>query len=721
MIFKIRLILRIAILIIFSGLITLVRINPINVNPTQSTETKKAAILPGLGKGYLLCQKLNAKKNYVTGIDLIFTHAGRYNNNGNTILLLDTIYNILDQVSFTSVNIKEGDYNLYNFKRPMYIGKGNNFYIALFSADATEANSAFPLMNHSDSTGSFTTSKLNPDNIIGSVKSHEMSLPGNLMYKLYESDYEQHWLLKIILYLSTLLLSAFILWSGKLARFLSHRKVKVEYGYLAMALFFSSIFAVITPPFSVPDEGTHFKLSYNISEFGMFDKNRTYPASIAKLDTSFQYLQFYAGNKITKDEILQKFTIKTNPQERYPVIATDYTLPYLPQAIGIFTGKLFSSGLFLPFYLGRFFNLILCSLLLFFALKIIPDPFKLVMLLLALMPKTVFLFGSLSYDSLTISLSFFAIAVFLYYACTCERLLNWKDLVLMGFLALLLLLIKPPYFLIAALFFVIPPNKFGKLYKFIMIGLGVVILAASVLVIIPKANNYLKSIESVQPTDPSEFTASGQPVMDSAKLNRPLFRPDEQVKNILKDVPAYFDLIYKSGFDYYREYLLKSFVGVLGYIDVELPDFVTYSYLILLLLTALMISRKNVRVNIPSKLLYAVLLVLAFVVIETAMYIYATRPGRDRVFGVQGRYFIPMAPLLFMILYNRWIGPFLNMVFSIRRKEYLSAKPKIKSSIYDEIQQDELIFEKLFSIALLIYCLFTLIYAVHYTDMRYYM
>jgi uncharacterized membrane protein len=265
--------------------------------------------------------------------------------------------------------------------------------------------------------------------------------------------------------------------------------------------------------------------------------------------------------------------------------------------------------------------------------------------------------------------------------------------------------------LIGALFFIIPPRKFGKLYKFIWIGIGIAVVGVFLLKGVPMISNYKAKSQTVQVVS----------TVDSTGANLPLFQPDVQMKVIFNDIPAYLTMIYKSGFEYFRTYLLKSFVGVLGYIDVEIPDLLTYSYLFLILFVAVAISSDKIKVSISQKTLFIVLLALSYIVIETAMWLYATRPGRDRVFGVQGRYFIPMAPLLFMLFYNRYISPKLNLLFSLRRKEYNVAKPKAKTVVLDEIQHKERLFDKYLLVTLILYCTFALIYSVYVTMIRYYM
>ena len=122
----------------------------------------------------------------------------------------------------------------------------------------------------------------------------------------------------------------------------------------------------------------------------------------------------------------------------------------------------------------------------------------------------------------------------------------------------------------------------------------------------------------------------------------------------------------------------------------------------------------------PKKVLLFLLLALAFVIIATGMYLYATGTGWQLIWGIQGRYFIPVAPLFFMLFYNRYFNPKLNILFSMRRKEYRKAKPKVKPVIFEEIQEKERLFDKSLYLVMAGVCSFTLAYAVFITMVRYY-
>jgi uncharacterized membrane protein len=690
--------------------ITLIRINQASTTPTRSTQSRTAGILGGLIKGLIVTQEFTATKDYISGVEVIFTHNGRNNTNENTILLLNADYQTVWKRTFSSADVKEGDMTPFLFDKSVFVGKGKHVYISVFSNDGTADNTASLLVNKTDSIGALYVSKVIDNDLIGSVKTRTQVFSGSLMIRTYETDNSQFWLMKVFLYLLGTIIACLIIWYSQIKAALARISIRPEWIFLAIAVPVSMIFTFITPPLQVPDEGSHFQRSFEISEFRIFSQEKTGPVSILMLDSAFQDLHFSAGEKTSMAEIKKHLGTRLEPAKRATITPPAYTLPYLPQALGIMLGKLFNSSPLVLMYLGRIFNLLISIIIMFFAIRIIPE-FKWLFLLLALMPKTLFLFGSLSYDSLTVSLSFITIAVFFYYAWACERDLGIKDLAIIALLVLLLLLCKPPYFILGLLFFFIPPRKFGKLYRYIMISVGAVVLLLAVFKAGPVAVNYLSSSKA-----PTQFALPDTGATATAQL----FRPDEQIRTITNDFPGYIALIVKSGFVKNGLYILDSFVGLLGWIDVELPSMLTYSYLFLLLFAAFTLHGTRVSLGWTKKGLLLFLLAVAYFIIHTAMFVYATRPGRDQVFGVQGRYFIPMAPLIFMLFYNGYINPKLNILFSIRRKEFNNAKARGKPVILQEIVENEQLFNKALYLFITLFCILTLVYSVYITLIRYY-
>jgi hypothetical protein len=168
-----------------------------------------------------------------------------------------------------------------------------------------------------------------------------------------------------------------------------------------------------------------------------------------------------------------------------------------------------------------------------------------------------------------------------------------------------------------------------------------------------------------------------------------------------------------------RASMLNNFVGTMGWLDTFLPNPLINFYLVMLLITALFISEEPVKLNWQRKLLFFILVITCIVAIETAMYIYSSFVAQERLFGVQGRYFIPIAPLFLLLFYNNTIADRLNYFFSARRKSYVMAKPNQKPKILFEIQGEQ-IFMKYMQVFIILFTVIVLIVAMAALLGRYY-
>ena len=182
----------------------------------------------------------------------------------------------------------------------------------------------------------------------------------------------------------------------------------------------------------------------------------------------------------------------------------------------------------------------------------------------------------------------------------------------------------------------------------------------------------------------------------------------------------YSKLLVRTNFMDMRDNILKNFVGTTGWLDTFLPPLLVYLYLLLLIFTALTDSASEFRISVRNKIFFFVLFLTGLLAIETSMYFYATYVGMDKIFGIQGRYFIPLAPLFFLLFQNPYLVTGLNILVSRKKKEYVKAKDFRKEVIYDEIIYREKFFTKLWSLFLTVFSLITLLITIIVVFFRYY-
>lgn len=177
----------------------------------------------------------------------------------------------------------------------------------------------------------------------------------------------------------------------------------------ALGIATSLILVILTPPYMVPDETTHFKRAYSVSlgtvwpDFENGKPGFRGPASVqVSINNSFGPGAYPATVKFLADQLNVPFErektqfFEFRPETIYP------PLGYLPQAAGIAIGRIFDAPVLIQLYLARLLNLTFAAVVMVWAMKVAPfgrEP----MLLVALLPMTLHLVASASPDAMTIS------------------------------------------------------------------------------------------------------------------------------------------------------------------------------------------------------------------------------------------------------------------------------------------------------------------------------
>jgi hypothetical protein len=161
---------------------------------------------------------------------------------------------------------------------------------------------------------------------------------------------------------------------------------------LIVALLFGAAFALLTPPFQVPDEIAHYYRACAIAHGGFWPPVKGGHGYTA---VPIGEREFISSRDVPF--VAEKAYVK------YPLLFSP--LPYLPQAAGCAIGDALHLRPLFTFYLARLMNL-LCSLAVVFVAARIAAPW--LVMTPALLPMSLFLFGSFSPDALTIAVTFLA-------------------------------------------------------------------------------------------------------------------------------------------------------------------------------------------------------------------------------------------------------------------------------------------------------------------------
>lgn len=427
----------------------------------------------------------------------------------------------------------------------------------------------------------------------------------------------------------------------------------IENLFLIVGLVFGTLFVFVNAPFHSNDEDLHFYRAYSTAcgDFLPIQQaeetgnkvGQVYPKNLVEVTRSYQGLPFAKGYRISvKDKLNPSRQVALNPQDTtfhmfpYKHISC---IPYIPATMGILFGKTIESNPVWLMWFARFFGMLAFIIIVYFAIKTTPI-FKPVFFLTALTPMTLFQACSITYDTLSTATTFLLIAIFLKFAFDKDAKIKTKDLIAIIIIALIHRYSKDGYFLIPFLFFMIPMEKIGSPAK--AIGMGVFFI---LLYFIPEW-----TWQSI--ANSLNFRPGGQkPMQNDFRFDRNL-NLDYNLSN-----PGQFFHNIWINIMYWKEDWLVGAFGKLGYSYTKLPTGLLVLHGLVLIFAAFISGERDIKVKLSQKALIFGVLFISFMMIIVGFYVGGSPIGAVKIFGMQGRYFIPFLPLIFLLLYNNVFVP----------------------------------------------------------------
>lgn len=417
------------------------------------------------------------------------------------------------------------------------------------------------------------------------------------------------------------------------------------------------LFVLVTPPFQVPDESQHFLRAYSLGSGQFdFDASREYPSDVDALCKTFAvaWTGAHDGSTIkarTEGETENSVPSDTVMGECISNSFVDYArlvegdaeatakyggadakkvteptlflvLPLLPQAAGIALAKLLGFKALGCLYFARAANLavyaFLCWLTLKNAKRYVP-----VLTAAMLMPLSLFMASSCSYDSMMLGLYFFAVS----YYCMDE--ITTRDIWLFAAAVAVMTVVSGKYnnILWLALPFVLPSRAWKtrlKKWQAALLCLAVCgVFYAGITVYntfaIKNYGEIARMIEGVNQIEQLKF----------------------MLANVFRTIAVFWGTLYENSF------FLQN-LGVFGNGDLPIGVINLLSPCVLLLGSALSVHEKSSLSKKSAVGLLAIAAVYAAAVMA-GLYITYTPVSMVRVIGLQARYFIPVFVMLFIL------------------------------------------------------------------------
>lgn len=583
------------------------------VSYVNVSQQNKNSITEEIKQGDIIEQSFVSNEDNISSIEILSATFNRVNSGKIQIGIKeqgkeDSLFSTLLDTSL----IKDNEYIVLNFDT-IRQAKNKKYSIYVKSIDGKE-NNAIALYSSKEDLYK------NGELIINGKNIH-----GDLVFNIKsKTPYPRSYILLSVL-LFTAMIAIFIL--------IKKKNISLHKAFLVFTIVYGMIFFFVIPPSQAPDEPVHLYRAYEISTGNMIsikENNRIgnhLPKSLLDmlLEIDHNKIAMKPEGKVNYDKFKKAFSIKLNPNDTsfYDFGGASVYVPiqYIPQSFGLLIARIFNTSALSAFYLAKFFNFITWIVLVYYSIKIIPYG-KEIMFTIALMPITMQQAVSISPDVMIIALSFLFIAHCLKYNKSPETF-GKRQKIFISILGISIAVIKIVYLPIILLLLILPKEKFKSKINYYAY------LILSIIISIGLTGAWMMYVNS-------HFTLSSAPF--------PGVNTTEQIKFAITN-PIRYSFIVRNTLVRNLNFYIESGVGIIGWIDTHLPYSVILSYLITLVLLAFF--SETVK-DSSKRVLFSIICFFAVILIFSSLYAGWTPVAHPYIDGVQGRYLIPILPLLML-------------------------------------------------------------------------
>lgn len=441
------------------------------------------------------------------------------------------------------------------------------------------------------------------------------------------------------------------------------------------------LFSMVLPPYSAPDEQFHINQSFTLASTiynpylpvaqSQIHSSLRRPSDVDVIvqdgETTVFTWQHIAKNLLTTNS--DPFT-HTQDYDEYQVDSS-YTM-YWISAFGVLAGFLLRLGFIPTLFLGRLANLVFFAFLAAWAVKRTPVA-KAVFAAVALLPMTLHLAASYSRDSNLLALCLLFAALVLDLAFGPRENIGWKQLILPALAGLLIVPSKIVYFPLALLVFLIPAARLGRYSKavkggFLALCLAVFFFSAGGQVILNDfvsgstqvaAGAASSSVSSeITAPAPSAPESSAQSAASAPESSEETAAPQTEEAPVQDDSVCYtlpyilshpldtLELAIRSVVENGDHYVKTLIGGTLSYFDPGVQIAWTWVAALMILLVLAWLQ-PGFELPVWAKAL-CLLIGLACCGLAVLGCISWTPTYYTTIYGLQGRYFLPVLGLLLL-------------------------------------------------------------------------
>ncbi|MCB0667091.1 MAG: DUF2142 domain-containing protein, partial [Saprospiraceae bacterium] len=470
-------------------------------------------------------------------------------------------------------------------------------------------------------------------------------------------------------------------------------KIKPHRFFILTGAIFGSLMLVLTPPFQVPDEVNHFYRAYQIVDGGFkaeqyqFRLGGEVPRSLIKVADPFLELRWQMNRKTTFSAISKQMSIPLEPDNTtfidFPNTALYNPVSYLPQILPIFILKQLNAPPLLIFYGTRIFTLAVWVVCIGFLIRSLVA-FKWLFTMLALLPMTVYMSMGVSADVMTNLVAFLFVGFILNQRAK-TKALGRQEFLKMVLFVFLLASAKVVYIALVFLFLLIPSGRFDRSWKFWLSFAGLLFLGLTTSFL------WAGAISQIYlPYD--QYNLAFRDFLDLPRCAN----MHEQLNYILGHGVYVVEVFFRSLYHAFSMYY-PGYIGTFGWLDAKMPEWLIHlTYMYLFLITIFQPPTKFDFTLIDRIILFGAAIFTTAALLLSQLLSWEC-VGGDFIKTIQGRYFIPIFPLLFLsisaLIKLPSYGPFIKnrlivfySLFLLSVSSLVIYKRYFITSQYDEIE-----------------------------------
>lgn len=426
-------------------------------------------------------------------------------------------------------------------------------------------------------------------------------------------------------------------------------------------------FAFVIPPGATPDEMYHFRASYyysnliihaddplaiRVEDKDLFLHNDDRSSGLMSTNIDTQHFNAVKDNlqPIASESGFEQSTYLQIKYANTPFSGIEFIHIKIPSMLGIILGRALNLSALWVYYLGMLGNLALGIVLTVLAVRIIPVG-KNAMMAVALFPMTLQQFGSYSYDVGAIALSFLLIAL-LVRAIKREGRMGRGEGIAIATVACLLAPCKIVYAFSVLLVIFVPRDRFSS--KRVSILYKLLVIAGPIIVILVSKLGTLLTLVGLQEVEYPSATESQK---------GPTYTLSELTSHPLHTAQVLFYTLAVEGWNY-----MHTMIGSIpGWLEARLaaPNFVSAALLAILAISSLKSPDDNGDLPLSMRICSIAIFVVCTMAIIVSLWMDWTPIESQVIQGVQGRYFLPVLPLVLLAMHGNAIVSNRNLAVPI--------------------------------------------------------